>query len=273
MSALWETVETVVRIISVLAGGWLITHVYVENIFLIAAGLTFPVFVQSFLSPKSVLTHECAQESGRPKDSFRQLLSRLRHDSETLWPVVVIVFLYSFSPGWGTPLLYYLTDAVHLSSEVFGMCRAVQHGGVLAAATLYGTLHQHVRFRPLLIVVIIVNILPAFFYLLVRETSGALLVSILIGLLSGMSTVAVFDLFMRCCPQGLEGTGTALGHAAFGVASACGDVIGATIYAHGGFIVCLMVDAVATASIVPMLLWLPAAVTTRIESQPSAALL
>lgn len=102
--------------------------------------------------------------------------------------------------------------------------------------------------------------MPAFLYLLIRGTTAAIAVSVLVGLVSGFSTVAVFDLLMRSCPPGLEGAGTALGYSAFGLAGAFGDVLGATVYAHGSFALCLIIDAVATAAILPMLRRLPPAV-------------
>jgi hypothetical protein len=75
---------------------------------------------------------------------------------------------------------------------------------------------------------------------------------------------------MRFCPPGLEGSGTALGHSAFGLAGAFGDVLGATVYAHGGFVVCIILDAVATALILPLLRRLPDAVMSVTDSEPAS---
>ncbi len=113
--------------------------------------------------------------------------------------------------------------------------------------------------RQLLMLAIVINILPAFLYLLIGGATSAIVISALVGLLSGFSTVAVFDLLMRCCPPGLEGAGIALGHSAFGLGGAVGDVMGAGIYVRGGFVLCLVVDAAATILILPMLRRLPAA--------------
>ena len=257
LSALWEVVETLVRIVSVLAGGWLAAHAALEVSFMLAALLTLPVFALAFVGPR-------VKETPAPVDAvrgdveaseadWRQLWRRLRERGEPLWPVAAVLFLHSFSPGWGTPLLYYLTDTVHLSSDAFGLCRAAQHGGVLVAAGLYVVLHRKLPFDRLLMLVVAVNVLPAFGYLLIRDTAEAIVVCAVIGLLCGLSSVAVFDLLMRSCPRGLEGAGTAAGYSAIGLASALGDVAGATLYAHGGFVACLVVDAVATAAILPLL--------------------
>ena len=255
LSALWEAVETLVRIVSVLAGGWLAAHASLEASFMLAALLTLPVFALAFVGPrvKDAPVAIVAVEGQAGDADWRQLWRRLRERGEPLWPVAAVLFLHSFSPGWGTPLLYYLTDTVHLSSDAFGICRAAQHGGVLVAAGLYALLHRRLPFERLLFIVVAVNVLPAFGFLLIRDAAGAFVVCAVIGLLCGLSSVAVFDLLMRSCPRGLEGAGTAAGFSAIGLASALGDVAGATLYAHGGFVTCLVVDAVATAAILPLL--------------------
>jgi Na+/melibiose symporter-like transporter len=267
LSALNETIETVVSILSVLAGGWMVSHLQPRTVFLLAAGLTLPIFVQSFWSPAAVFPKDPPVECDTESKSLRELLQRLTPQGRKLLPVAIILVLYNFSPGWGTPLFYYLTDTVRLSSEAFGVCRAVQYGGILIATLIYGALCRRMPLGQLLKVAIAINILPGFLYLLIRAAPGAIAVSAVVGLVSGFATVAVFDMLMRCCPPGLEGSGTALGHSAFGLAGALGDVLGATVYARGGFVICLAMDAVATALILPMLRKLPEAVMSATDSE------
>jgi Na+/melibiose symporter-like transporter len=270
LSALTETIETVVGIFSVLAGGWMVSHLAPGTGFLLAGVLTLPIFVLAFWSPAAVFPKDPPVESDHESESLGALLRRLIPQARTLRPVAIVLLLYNFSPGWGTSLFYYLTDTVRLSSEAFGVCRAVQYGGILIATAVYGAACRRWPLRQLLRLAIAINILPGFLYLLVRGTSGAIAVSAVIGLVSGFATVAVFDLLMRCCPPGLEGSATALGHSAFGMAGALGDVLGAAVYARGGFAVCLVMDAVAAALILPMLRQLPEAVMSATDGEPAS---
>jgi MFS family permease len=270
LSALTETIETVVGILSVLAGGWMVSHLAPRTAFLLAAGLTLPVFGLAFWSPAVVFPEHPPIELDQASEDFGTLLRKLRPQARKLRPVAIILLLYNFSPGWGTSLFYYLTSTVHLSSEAFGVCRAVQYGGILIATGFYGAACRRLPLQRLLTLAIAVNILPGFLYLLVRGTPGAIAVSALIGLVSGFATVAVFDLLMRCCPPGLEGSATALGHSAFGLAGALGDMLGAGVYARGGFAVCLAMDAVATALILPMLRRLPEDVMSATDGAPAS---
>ncbi|HEY6346587.1 MAG TPA: MFS transporter [Bryobacteraceae bacterium] len=268
LSALTETIETVVAIASVAAGGWMVGHLATRTIFVMAAALTFPVFAQAFWSPAMIFPKRVSGESEQELENLRELFQKLIPQSRRLWPVAAVLVLYNFSPGWYTPLLYFLTDKVRLSSAAFGICRAAQHGGTLVATIAYGALCSRLPLRKLLWLAIPINIAPGFLYLAIGGTAGAIAVSAIIGLVAGFATVALFDLLMRCCPSGLEGAGTAVGHSAFGLAGSLGDVIGAAVYSRGGFLWCLVMDAVATALILPLLPKLPATIMSAEDQEP-----
>ncbi len=272
LSALSESIETAVSILSVLAGGWIVAHLEARTIFLVAAGLTVPVFLQAFWNSPVVFPERSHPRSAEQDfGSLREFLKTLKPHGRKLWPVAVILLLYNFSPGWYTPLFYYLTDKLHLSSEAFGVCRAVQHGGVLLATAIYGSACTRLSLRKLLWLAISINILPGFLYLLIHGTAGAIAVSAGVGLFSGFSTVAVFDLLLRCCPPGLEGSGVAAGHSAFGLAGALGDVLGAALYSHYGLVACLVLDAAATALILPLLRRLPEEMISATDGELASA--
>ncbi len=271
LSALRETVETIVRILSVLAGGWIVGHWEPRTIFLLAAALTLPVFLQSFWAPKPVFPDREAAPQEHELENLRQFFRRVAPQGRKLWPVAAVLILYNFSPGWYTPLLYYLTDVVHLSSETFGLCRGVQQGGVLVATLIYSRLCGRIPLRDLLWFSISVNVAVGFLYLIVAGPPGALAVSAAIGFISGFATVAVFDLLMRSCPTGMEGSALAAGHSVFGIAGSLGDLLGATIYSHGGFALCIAIDAAATALILPLLSRLPREVLLSTDQQTPAA--
>jgi Na+/melibiose symporter-like transporter len=271
LSALRETIETVVRISSVLAGGWIAGHWEPKAIFLLAAALTMPVLVQSFWSPKAVFPNNAAAPPERELENLRQFFQRIAPQGRKLWPVAAVLILYNFSPGWYTPLLYYLTDVLHLASDAFGLCRGVQQAGVLAATLIYSRLCGRFPLRNLLWYSISVNVAVGFLYLAIGGFKGALAVSAAIGFVSGFATVAVFDLLMRSCPAGLEGSALAAGHSVFGIAGSLGDLLGATIYSHGGFALCIAIDAAATALILPLLTRLPREILLSTDQQTPAA--
>ena len=269
LNAFTETVANVINMFSVIAGGWMISHLASRKIFLLAAGFTLPIFVQAFWMP-GVLPDTPSDDPEQAPKSLRQLSQNLIPQGRRLWPVVAVLLLYNFSPGWYTPLFYFLTDKVHLSSEAFGLCRAVQYGATMVASTIYGLACSRVPLSKLLWLSITINIAPGFLYLLAHGIVGAILVSAAVGLLTGFVMVALFDLLTRCSPRGLEGSGTAIGYSVFGLAAAVGDVIGSIVYARAGFAPCLVIDAVTTALILPILPRLPYSTMSTTDREPAS---
>jgi hypothetical protein len=250
LSALGEAAETTVSMVSALAGGWLASHANLYTAFWIGAAISAAILAQAFWRPAGVFAHKPSRpvRSSRVAGLFRDRGMR---------NAAIILVLYNFSPGWATPLLYYLTDRLGLSSQAFAACRAGQYGSVLAAAALYGFLCRRYPLKRLLHWALLVNVFSGFLFLLARGPLEAVAVSALVGLLVGFANVALFDLLMRCCPNGVEGSGTALGHSVFAAAGAGADLFGAWLYQGHGFAACLLADAVATALVFPLLRSLP----------------
>ena len=272
LSALSETMETIVRLLSVLAGGWIVGHWQAKSIFLLAAAITLPIFLQSFWTPRAVFRDGESALGAHAPENLGGFLRSLALHGKTLWPVGVVLFLYNFSPGWYTPLFYYLTDVRHLNSETFGLCRGLQQGGMLISTIIYGRVCGRVELRRLLWFAIPVNIGVGFLYLVIGSPAAALAVSAVVGVFSGFATIAVFDLLRRCSPSGIEGSAVAAGYSAFGIAGSVGDLLGAVLYSHLGMAACLVADALATALILPLLGRLPREAMRSVDQEtPSVA--
>jgi hypothetical protein len=128
---------------------------------------------------------------------------------------------------------------------------------------VYGVLCTRVPLRRLLWWAVAINVFPGFLFLLISGPVVAVIVSLIVGAVAGFANVALFDLLRRSCAWGLEGSGTALGASAFGIAGMAGDLLGAWLYEQGGFVLCLVLDALATVAIFPVLRFVsPATVAT-----------
>jgi len=79
-----------------------------------------------------------------------------------------------------------------------------------------------------------------------------------IGLMGGVATAAYFDLAMRSCPPGLQGTLMMMVDGVLALSFRGGDVLGSVIYnsspAHG-FLYCVIATTAVYAMILP-LIWL-----------------
>jgi len=241
-------------VISALAGGWLVAHASVRGTFLIAAALTLVIVMQAFWRLDAATEFE---SSLVPRENGFAAIRRLfRH--RPLWPAAAIYFLWNFSPGWGTPMFYHLTEHVRISSELFGTFTALQSLFFLPTTLLYGYLCVRAPLSRLLWWGTIVAILQGPIMFLALGPTSTIVVAILYGLFGGFATAAYIDLIMRACPKGLEGTAMMVANTSmFAVAGNAGNLLGSWIYSKGGFASAVIITTLATALIVPVLRAIP----------------
>jgi MFS family permease len=252
-------------VLSALAGGWLVAHVSVRGTFLIAAGVTIVIALQSFWRLDAAAEFE--SQLGHSEDGMTALKRLLRH--RPLWPAAAIFFLWNFSPGWGTPMFYHLTEQVHISSELFGTFTAMQSLFFLPTTLLYGLLCVRAPLSRLLWWGTIVAILQAPIMFLAQGPVSTIVVAVLYGLSGGFATAAYLDLIMRSCPKGLEGTAMMVAQTStFALAGSSGNLLGSWIYSMGGFTWAVIITALATALIVPVLRAVPPELTATRDGEP-----
>jgi predicted MFS family arabinose efflux permease len=220
---------------------------------IVAAGFTGVILVQSLLRPPTPLV---PASPPAPRESHRHAIRRLTR-SKALRPAIAALLLWNFSPGWGTPLLFFFSDTLKLSAESFGAFRAATFASGAVAAIVYAALCRRFSLRRILWTTVALNIPAAFFVLLAHGAAQAVAVSAIVGLLLGMVNIALFDLLRRSCPTSLEGTGVMLGYSLFAIGGMLGDVFGSWLYERAGLAICLGFDAAATALILPLLLSIP----------------
>jgi predicted MFS family arabinose efflux permease len=242
-------------VLSALAGGWLVQHASVRGTFLIAAGVTLVIAMQSFWRLEASSNFE--RSLARGETGFAAIRRLFRH--RPLYPATAIYFLWNFSPGWGTPMFYHLTEHVRISSELFGTFTALQSLFFLPTTLLYGVLCVRAPLSRLLWWGTIVAILQGPIMFLAQGPASTIAVAILYGLFGGFATAAYIDLIMRSCPKGLEGTAMMVANtSAFAIAGSTGNLLGSWIYSRGGFAWAVIITTLATALIVPVLPAIPA---------------
>jgi MFS family permease len=246
-------------VISALAGGWLVAHASVSGTFLIAGVVTIVIAMQAFWRLNAASDFE--SDLGPREKGLAAVMRLIRH--RALWPAAAIYFLWNFSPGWGTPMFYHLTEHVGISSELFGTFTALQSLFFLPASLLYGYLCTRVPLSRLLWWGTIVAILQGPIMWLAMGPASTIIVAILYGLFGGFATAAYIDLIMRSCPKGLEGTAMMMANTSmFALAGNSGNLLGAWIYSKGGFASAVIITTLATAVIVPLLRAVPPHLTS-----------
>jgi hypothetical protein len=92
--------------------------------------------------------------------------------------------------------------------------------------------------------------------------------------MGGLATAAYFDLAMRSCPPGLQGTLMMLVDGVWVLSARGGDLLGASIYksspdpAHG-FLYCVIATTAVYAMILPLILLVPKELIATADGEPN----
>ena len=272
LSTLWNVVYSIPVMVGFFVGG-ILEGLPTYYIFVGAAIVMILISLFGLWKPRSVFegTYEkpLAQKSDLPGD-----LARLAKH-KAIYPAILICFLWNFAPGSATPLQFYLTDKLHLSDAVFNNYNMIFAGSFIPTFLLYGALCKRVNLRNLLIwgtVFAVPQIIPLMF---IHSAAAALFWAAPIGLMGGVATAAYYDLAMRSCPAGLQGTLMLAVDGVFILSSRGGDKLGSVIYSSGGekgFLYCVIATTIVYALILPLIACIPKQLIATADGEANPAL-
>ena len=147
-----------------------------------------------------------------------------------IYPAVLISFLWWFNPGLYTPVQFYLTNQLHATDAAYSNFLGIFAISFIPTYLLYGFLCTKMPPNKLLwwgTIIAVPQMVPLAF---VHSGNLALMLAVPMGLMGGMATAAYFDLAMRSCPPGLQGTLMMLVSAGIMLAARGSDLLGAKIY-------------------------------------------
>lgn len=273
LAVLWQVVASVPIIASALASGYISAHLNPKSTFILVAAFTACIGVLGLWKPRSVFSHTYENPQARGSNFVGDVKRLVRHPA--IYPAVLICFLWNFAPGANTPLQFYLTNELHASDAVFSYFNAIFTASFIPTFLLYGFLCKKVALNKLLwwgTIIAVPQMVPLAF---IHSANLALVLAIPIGLMGGIATAAYFDLAMRSCPPGLQGTLMMLVDGVFVLSARGGDVLGSWIYKSSptnGFLYCVIAITIVYALILPLILWVPKDLISTADGQPNAAL-
>ena len=247
---LWFNIAAVA---SALLGGVLVEHLSPAGALHTAAIIVgvapfLAIFGSLFLISEERSHADLAQLKG----TFRALSASLRQ--RELWLVGGFLFLYSFNPGFGTPLYYYMTDELRFSQQFIGILGAVSSGGWIAGALIYRWGLRGMTSQALLYLSIVCGIGATLLFLLLADPIAAVLVNFAAGIAGMISMVASLTLAADFCPPRSEGFTFAALLSLTNLAMSLGDTIGSLLFEHvfaGHLAPLILVSAAGTAIAAP----------------------
>ena len=270
----WQIVAAIPAVVAAFASGFAARYLDPRHTFEMLAGLALLIALVGFVKPKAVFERAYeAPESEPKKASLREDLARLlKH--KAIYPAVIANLLWAFAPGAATPLQYYLTNELHANDAVYANFKAIFAASFIPTFLLYGWLCKKVALRGLLFWGTLAAIPQMIPLALVHSATSALWLAAPIGLLGGVATAAYFDLAVRSCPAGLQGTLMMAIDAVIVISLRVGDRLGSAIYDASpkhGFLYCVIVTTAVYTLILPVVRLAPKAVVATRDGEPAAA--
>ncbi len=272
LSALWNAVSSTPYAAGAFASGYLSAHLPPDRMFLLVAAFAGAIALLGLWKPAAVFTHAYDNPLARGSTFVGDLRRLVRH--RACYPPVLLVCLSQFSPGTNTPLQFYLTSELGLPDEVYGNVLGIMAAGYIPACMLYGMLCRRLNLHTLLWIATIAYIVEAIPLLYIHSTTTALLMSVPMALINGFAFTAYWDLALRSCPPGLQGSLMMLVAGAYELSYRVGDLVGAGIYGSAtthGFLTCVILATATSLIMVPVLRMIPRDLIATRDGEPGPA--
>jgi hypothetical protein len=272
LSALWRFFTYVSQIAAFFASGFITGHLSPKQTFLLTAALILPLCLYGFWKPRAVFSHTYDNPHARGTSLLGDAKRLAKH--RAIYPVVAIILLWNFMPGFNTPMQFYLSNQVHAADSVYAYFNCIFYASFIPTVVAYGFLCT--RFPPSKLlwwgaIAGVPSMIPLAF---IHSGHTALVMAVPMGLLSGFGSSAFYDLAIRSCPPGLQGTLLMAVDSVNQLAFRGSDVVGTRIYGLSpthGFLFCVIAMTAIYTLILPALLLVPKALIATADGEPNPA--
>jgi MFS family permease len=255
LSAWWKGVSGFPGLINLVLSGVIADNFKLRATFLLTSGIAAGVAVFTLWRPKEIFD-DPVESAPLARPNIWQEFGRL-FSCRPLYPALLLLLLWNFTPGVGTSMRFFLSDTLHASRTQFTLFNAVFGGFFIPTYFLHGFLSTRFKLRSILLVSTLFAVPQILPLLTVHSIQSALWAGVPMGLMGGFATAAYFDLLMRSCPAGLQGATMLLGGGMWVISDKLGDIAGASLYAWNGFTACAWATAIVYACMLPVLLLVP----------------
>ena len=258
LSALWLIVNSIPYIVGGFASGWIAMHLRPSETFILMAALSVAIAFLGLWKPRSVFSHIYDQPLAKGADLWGDIKRLLKH--RPVYPAVLIMFFFQFAPGSNTALQYYLSNHLHVSDQIYGDFNGIFAAAFIPVFFLYGYICKFVSLKKLLwwgTIITVPQMIPLAF---IHTGAEALILAVPIGVMGGIAAAAYYDLSMRSCPAGLQGSLMMMVDGVYLLSNRAGDVLGVGLYNLSptyGFLYCVLATTAVYALILPLLLLIP----------------
>ena len=213
------------------AGGELVEHLTALGSLQTAAGIAAIAPVAMVFASLYLLDErKTPANRSEMRRTLRSIVAALA--SRKLYLVAAFLFLYSFAPGFGTPLYYHMTDELKFSQSYIGILGSIASAGWIAGALLHRWLLRAMKSKTQLYLSIVLGTASAASFLLLRDETTAAIVNFANGVAMMIATIASLTLAAEFCPSRAEGFAFAGLMSISNLADIFSNNVGAFLYDH-----------------------------------------
>src|SRR5215469_4348847 len=104
-------VSSVPYVLGSFAAGYLTEHLTSRDTFILLTVLALLIGLMSLWKPRSVFNHAYDRPQAQGVGILGDIKRLFRH--RAIYPPILIMFLFQFSPGTNTPMQFYLSEHIH----------------------------------------------------------------------------------------------------------------------------------------------------------------
>jgi len=212
-------------------GGALVEHLSALSALQAAAAIAAVAPIAMVLASLFLLDERKVTASGlEMRRTFQSIVAASK--SAKLYIVALFLFLYSFAPGFGTPLYYFMTDELKFSQSYIGILGSIASAGWIAGAVAHRWFLRKMSSKALLYLSIVLGTLSAASFLMLADEVTAAIVNFANGAAMMIATIASLTLAADYCPKRSEGFAFAGLMSIMNLADLASNNVGAFLYEH-----------------------------------------
>jgi len=216
---------------SAFVGGELVERLQPASALQVSAGVAAVAPVAIILASLFLLNERKTKANRiEMKRTLQSIVAASR--STKLYIIALFLFLFSFAPGFGTPLYYFMTDELKFSQAYIGVLGSISSAGWIAGALIHRWCLWKMNSKALLYLSIVLGTLAAGSFLLLADELTAAIVNFANGAAMMIATIAGLTLAADYCPKRSEGLAFAGLMSVMNLAELCSTNVGAFLYEH-----------------------------------------
>ena len=235
---------TVASVMTGFLGGYLAEHwnYQVGYMILIPVYLLIIMIVMKYKPSKSV---------AKTTQDLRQTLKELFTDKRLIL-VCLFLFLYKFSPAFGTPLSFIMRDNFHWSKQWMGTLDTISAGVGLLGAWTYFHYSKKLNLKKWLIASVFIGAIVTSCYLYFTPVT-AVIYSIVFSTIGMFISLLILDFMAQNTKKGLESTSFALLCSISNLASSCNGFAGSFLFPIIGLQWLIIISALTSFACLPII--------------------